>query len=76
MNSFCQVPSANNSSNFSGTMLTNSSSISEGFRVLSDSFDCMFKRNAYVHWYTSEGMDHSEFTEAISNVRDMIAEYN
>ena len=35
----------------------------------------MFKRKAYFHWYEQEGMDELEFSEALSNVRDLIDEY-
>lgn len=28
-----------------------------------------------MHWYTGEGMDEMEFSEAESNVADLIAEY-
>merc|ERR1712083_936375 len=35
----------------------------------------MFKRKAFLHWYTGEGMDEMEFTEAESNMVDLIAEY-
>ena len=35
----------------------------------------MFKRKAFLHWYTGEGMDEMEFTEAESNMIDLIAEY-
>lgn len=35
----------------------------------------MFKRKAFLHWYTGEGMDEMEFTEAESNMNDLIAEY-
>jgi len=35
----------------------------------------MFKRKAFLHWYTQEGMDEMEFTEAESNMQDLIAEY-
>ena len=34
-----------------------------------------FRRKAFLHWYTSEGMDEMEFTEAESNIHDIIAEY-
>lgn len=33
------------------------------------------KAKAYVHWYTQEGMDLEEFQEALSNMRDLIADY-
>lgn len=35
----------------------------------------MFRRKAFLHWYTGEGMDEMEFTEAESNMADLIAEY-
>ena len=35
----------------------------------------MFRRKAWVHWYTGEGMDEMEFTEAEANMNDLIAEY-
>ena len=35
----------------------------------------MFKRKALLHWYTQESMDEMEFTEAESNMQDLIAEY-
>ncbi len=30
---------------------------------------------AFLHWYTGEGMDEMEFTEAESNVNDLVSEY-
>ncbi|ELU38976.1 beta-tubulin 2 tubb2 [Rhizoctonia solani AG-1 IA] len=38
-------------------------------------FAAMFKRSAYLHWFTAEGMDQMEFTEAESNLLDLVAEY-
>lgn len=35
----------------------------------------MFRRKAFLHWYTGEGMDEMEFTEAESNMGDLINEY-
>ena len=35
----------------------------------------MFKRKAFLHWFTGEGMDEMEFTEAESNMNDLVAEY-
>uniref|UniRef100_A0AC35UDB5 Tubulin beta chain n=1 Tax=Rhabditophanes sp. KR3021 TaxID=114890 RepID=A0AC35UDB5_9BILA len=32
-------------------------------------------RKAFMHWYTGEGMDEMEFTEAESNMNDLVAEY-
>merc|ERR1712013_321805 len=59
----------------SGTFIGNSTSIQELFSRVSDQFSAMFRRKAFLHWYTSEGMDEMEFTEAESNIHDIIAEY-
>lgn len=75
MTSVCHVPSSFNQLDVSGTFLTNSTSISQSFRTLSDNFEKMMKAKAYVHWYTQEGMDIAEFQEALSNVRDLVADY-
>ena len=57
------------------TFLGNSTAIQELFRRVSDQFTAMFKRKAFLHWYTQEGMDEMEFTEAESNMQDLVAEY-
>jgi len=59
----------------SGTFIGNSTSIQGLIRRVSDSFAVMFRRKAFLHWYTSEGMDEMEFSEAESNMNDLIAEY-
>ncbi|KXN84868.1 Tubulin beta-2 chain, partial [Leucoagaricus sp. SymC.cos] len=57
------------------TALSNSTSIQEIFNRTLESFAAMYKRRAFLHWYTGEGMDVMEFTEAESNAHDLIAEY-
>ena len=46
------------------------------YRVIGQ-FDSMFRRKAFLHWYTGEGMDEMEFTEVSSlyNPRIMHANY-
>lgn len=31
--------------------------------------------HSFLHWYTGEGMDELEFTEAESNLADLVSEY-
>merc|ERR1712124_153343 len=38
-------------------------------------FTAMFRRKAFLHWYTGEGMDEMEFTEAESNMNELVSEY-
>ena len=35
----------------------------ELFKRISEQFTAMFRRKAFLHWYTGEGMDEMEFTE-------------
>ena len=35
----------------------------ELFKRVSEQFTAMFRRKAFLHWYTGEGMDEMEFTE-------------
>lgn len=42
---------------------------------VSEQFTAMFRRKAFLHWYTGEGMDEMEFTEAVSNMNDLVSEY-
>ena len=59
----------------SGTFLGNSTSIQEIFKRVGDQFASMYRRKAWIHWYTAEGMDELEFTEAESNMHDLVSEY-
>lgn len=59
----------------SATFIGNSTAIQEIFKRISEQFTAMFRRRAFLHWYTGEGMDEMEFSEAESNVNDLISEY-
>ncbi|KAL8902340.1 MAG: hypothetical protein Q9192_000076 [Flavoplaca navasiana] len=59
----------------SSTFIGNSTSIQELFKRIGDQFTAMFRRKAFLHWYTGEGMDEMEFTEAESNMNDLVSEY-
>ncbi|KAL8795266.1 MAG: hypothetical protein Q9195_002277 [Heterodermia aff. obscurata] len=59
----------------SSTFIGNSTSIQELFKRVGDQFTAMFRRKAFLHWYTQEGMDEMEFTEAESNMNDLVSEY-
>jgi tubulin beta len=57
------------------TFLGNSTSIQELFKRVGEQFTLLFRRKAFLHWYTGEGMDEMEFTEAESNMNDLVNEY-
>lgn len=53
----------------------NNTAINSIFQRVGDQFRAMFKRKAFLHWYTGEGMDELEFNEAEANMNDLSAEY-
>lgn len=59
----------------SATFIGNTTAIQEIFKRISEQFTAMFRRKAFLHWYTGEGMDEMEFTEAESNMNDLVSEY-
>ena len=71
--SVCDVPPKD--MKVSATFVGNTTAIQEVFKRVSGQFSAMFKKKAFVHWYTAEGMDEMEFTEAELNMTDLINEY-
>nr|XP_055121020.1 tubulin beta-1 chain isoform X6 [Symphalangus syndactylus] len=69
----CDIPPQGLS--MAATFIGNNTAIQEIFNRVSEHFSAMFKRKAFVHWYTSEGMDIEEFGEAESNIHDLVSEY-
>ena len=52
----------------SGTFLGNTTAIQEVFKRVGDQFSKMFKRKAFLHYYTAEGLDEFLFQEAECNM--------
>ncbi|XP_012867411.1 PREDICTED: tubulin beta chain-like, partial [Dipodomys ordii] len=59
----------------SATFIGNNMAIQENFTRISEQFTTMFQSKALLHWYTGKGMDEMEFTEAESNINDLVSEY-
>ena len=57
------------------TFVGNLTAIQEILKRISEQFTAMFRRKAFLHWYTGEGMDKMEFTGAKSNMNDLVYEY-
>ncbi|XP_025871314.2 tubulin beta chain-like [Vulpes vulpes] len=57
------------------TFIGNSTAIQELFKCISEQFTAMFRRKAFLHRYPGEGMDEMEFTEAESNMNDLVSKY-
>ncbi|XP_077971662.1 tubulin beta-4 chain-like [Styela clava] len=73
MTAVCDIPPRG--LKMSATFIANTTAIQDLFQRISDQFSAMFKRKAFMHWYTGEGMDEMEFIEAESNMNDLITEY-
>ena len=71
--SVCDIPPKG--LKMSVTFVGNSTAIQDMFKRVSEQFTLMFRRKAFLHWYIGEGMDELEFTEAESNMNDLVAEY-
>lgn len=71
--SVCDVPPPGQK--VAATFIGNSTTIQDLFKRVGVQFSAMFKRKAFLHWYLGEGMDELEFSEAESNVQDLINEY-
>ena len=55
--------------------MSNNTGLETPLKVLGEKFTMMFRRKAYLSHYTNVGMDEMEFTEAESNMNDLISEY-
>merc|ERR1712066_1199397 len=71
--SICDIPPMEYQ--MSSVFVGNSTAIQEAWKRVADQFTLMFRRKAFLHWYTGEGMDEMEFTEAESNLNDLVSEY-
>ena len=75
MTSICSVCPPYKTSSMSGTSLFNSTTIASTLSRVLSNFETMYRKRAFVHQYTEEGMDLSEFDEAAMCVKDLISEY-
>jgi hypothetical protein len=71
--SVCDVPPTG--LKMASTFVGNSTAVQDMFSRVAERFEAMFRRKAFLHWYTGEGMDEMEFTEAASNINDLVGEY-
>ncbi|SAM03696.1 hypothetical protein [Absidia glauca] len=71
--SLCDIPPVG--LKMSGTFIGNTTAIQDLFKRVNEQFTAMFRRKAFLHWFTSEGMDEMEFTESESNMQDLVSEY-
>ncbi|KAL7424441.1 hypothetical protein Q5752_000124 [Cryptotrichosporon argae] len=73
LTSLCTVPPVGQTA--SATLVANTTAIASVFKRSHAQFRALYKRRAFMHWYTNEGMDEGEFAEAEANIADLLAEY-
>ena len=58
------------------TFVGNTTAIQEVLEgvLVNNSLPCSL-RKAFLHWYTGEGMDEMKYTEAESNMNDLVSEH-
>lgn len=74
LTTLCTVPPLGQTA--AATLVANTTAISEVFKRSHTQFRSLFRRRAFTHWYTGEGMDEQEFTEAEANLSDLCIEYD
>ena len=62
--SVCDIPPKG--LKMAATFIGNTTAVQEMFKRVSEQFTSMFRRKAFLHWYTGEGMDEMEFTARVS----------
>lgn len=69
----CDVPPIG--VNQAASFIVNSSVMEGVLKDISDKYQVMKERKAFLHLYTEEGMDEFEFEEAFANVNDLIVSF-
>lgn len=57
-------------------MISNHSGISSTLSSMEKKFNILFRKKAYLHWYIGEGMEESEFHNAIDEVNTISLDYS
>jgi tubulin beta len=70
--SFCNAPLPG--LKLSTAHLGNTTATGDTFQRVGTQFRAVFKRKAFLPWYTGEGVDEMEFSEAEANVSDLSSE--
>ena len=68
----CDIPIKGQKTNM--VFVGNTTALYQLFKATAEQFTDLFRRKAFLHYYIDEGMDEMQFTEAESNMNDLISE--
>ena len=57
------------------TFFGNNTSIICLWKRILKAYHAIYKRKAFIHWYLGEGMEEAEFAQAVTNLEDLVSEY-
>lgn len=57
------------------TFIGNSTAMQKMLKRVAEQLTAMFRRKAFLDWFSGEGMDEMELTETESNMNDLVSEY-
>uniref|UniRef100_A0A5K3FM40 Tubulin_C domain-containing protein n=1 Tax=Mesocestoides corti TaxID=53468 RepID=A0A5K3FM40_MESCO len=56
-------------------MLANTSAVGQAWQRIVHKYYILYSKRAFVHWYVGEGMEESEFNEALVNMTSLVKDY-
>ncbi|VDN15160.1 unnamed protein product [Dibothriocephalus latus] len=57
-------------------MLANNTAVSQAWQRMVHKYFILYSKRAFVHWYVGEGMEESEFNEALVNLTSLVKDYD
>uniref|UniRef100_A0A0X3PUU5 Tubulin alpha chain n=2 Tax=Schistocephalus solidus TaxID=70667 RepID=A0A0X3PUU5_SCHSO len=57
-------------------MLANNTAVSQAWQRMVHKYFILYSKRAFVHWYVGEGMEESEFNEALINLTSLVKDYD
>ncbi|KAF7259372.1 hypothetical protein EG68_05858 [Paragonimus skrjabini miyazakii] len=56
-------------------MLANNSAVGQAWQRLTHKFYLLYSKRSFIHWYIGEGMEESEFNDALVNMTSLVRDY-
>ncbi|CAL8108173.1 unnamed protein product [Calicophoron daubneyi] len=56
-------------------MLANNSAVGQAWQRLTHKFYLLYSKRSFIHWYVGEGMEESEFNDALVNLTSLVKDY-